>query len=238
MCIPGLSGGSGKSQRTAQIWAQQQAEQLKAEQNAEAEKQRRLLLEQEAKRKENVTADNRAIDSAFGSFNDDYFKKIRDNYVGVYTPQIDDQFGKSKDKLVAALAGRGILESSVGSQALADLQKSAADQRVKVGNDALEFANGVKTKVGDAKNNLYAQSASSSDPSAIARSATSEATSLAQQGALTPQQPLADIFGSFLTPFLAASTASQNSVQGGRKLLSGGSGLAPISGSSSSIVRN
>ena len=233
MCIPGMSGSAARKQ---QMWEAQQAEQLKAEQNALAEQQRQQMLAEEATRKGNIQSGNASIDSAFGGFNDAYYGGVRDAYTGVYNPQIDDQFTKAKDKLIAALAGRGMLESSVGASSLADLEKRRGDERTRIGNDALEFANGVRGKVNESRNNLYAQSAAAADPSAIARSATGEATTLSQQGALTPTAPLSDIFGSFLSPFVNAASASQNSAQGASK---NRLGLAPIgSGSgSASIVR-
>lgn len=233
MCIQ----QSGKAQRNAQIWEQQQTERLKAEQDAIAEQQRQQMLQAEADRKANIQSGNSTIDSTFGSFDDNYFGKVRDAHAAVYNPQIDDQFTKAKDKLIASLAGRGVLGSSVGAEAIGDLEKRAGDERVRVGNDAMAYANSLKAKVNEAKNNLYAQSAAAADPNAIARSATGEATSLAQQGAATPTQPLSDIFSSFLTPFISAATASQNSAQGSRKLINGS--LAPISSGSGSgsVVR-
>ncbi|HEY5798473.1 MAG TPA: hypothetical protein VIU82_26010 [Bosea sp. (in: a-proteobacteria)] len=212
------------------------AEKAKAEQDVLAEQQRQQMLQAEAERKANIQSGNSTIDQNFAQFDDGYFGKIRDAHAAVYNPQIDDQFTKAKDKLIASLAGRGVLSSSVGAQALSDLEKRAGDERVRVGNDALAYANSLKAKVGESKNNLYAQSSAAADPNAIARSATGEATTLAQQGAATPTQPLSDVFSSFLTPFLSAATASQNSVQGSRKLIN--STLAPISSGtrSSSVV--
>lgn len=228
---------SGKAQRNAQIAQDTAAAKAKAEQDALAEQQRQQMLQAEAERKANIQSGNSTIDSTFAQFDDGYFGNVRDAHAAVYNPQIDDQFTKAKDKLIASLAGRGVLSSSVGAQALADLDKRAGEERVRVGNDAMAYANSLKSKVGETKNNLYAQSAAAADPSAIARSATGEATSLAQQGAASPTQPLSDVFSSFLTPFLSAATASQNAVQGSRKLISGG--LAPISSGtgSGSVVR-
>lgn len=213
------------------------AAKAKAEQDAIAEQQRQQMLQAEADRKQNIQSGNTAIDSNFAQFDDGYFGRVRDAHAAVYNPQIDDQFTKAKDKLIASLAGRGVLSSSVGAQAIADLDKRAGEERVRIGNDAMAYANGLKSKVGEARNNLYAQSAAAADPNAIARSATGEATSLAQQGAASPTQPLSDVFGAFLTPFLSAATASQNSVQGSRKLINGS--LAPISAGSGSgsVVR-
>jgi len=228
---------SGKSQRLAQMAEQTAAEKAKAEQDALAEQQRQQMLQAEAERKSNILTGNAQIDNAFTGFDDNYFGSVRDAYAGVYNPQIDDQLTKAKDKLIASLAGRGVLSSSVGAQALADLEKRAGDERVRIGNDALAYANSLKAKVGESKNNLYAQSSAAADPNAIARSATGEATTLAQQGAATPTQPLSDVFSSFLTPFISAASASQNSVQGSRKLIN--STLAPIStgSGSGSVVR-
>lgn len=235
MCIPGMQ--SGKSQRNAQIWEQQQLAEQKAIQNAEAEKSRQAMLAEEAARKTNILTGNTNIDNAFGGFNDSWFGAAKDRYVNSYLPDLKDQQAKAADKLKAALVGRGMYESTAGANAMADLERKAADARAKVGNDGQEFANNLRSSVESSRNNLYQQSAAAADPSAIARSATGEATTLANQGNATPSQPLGDIFSSFLSPFVQFSSAYINSPAGVTKpsftLPTGSSG----SNSSWDIVR-
>lgn len=211
MCIPGMSG---KAQRNAQIWEAQQLEEQKAIQNAEAEKQRQAMLAEEAQRKQNILTGNANIDSAFGGFNDAWYGSAKDRYTGAYLPDAEDQRAKAADKLKAALIGRGMYESTAGADAMADLERKAADARAKIGNDGQAFANNLRSSVEASRNNLYQQSAAAADPSAIARSATGEATTLANQGSATPTQPLGDLFSSFLSPFIQSANASQNSAGG------------------------
>lgn len=228
---------SGKAQRNAQIWEAQQAAEQKAIQDAEAEKARQAMLAEEAARKQNILTGNSNVDAAFSGFNDAWFGGAKDRYTGAYLPEVQDQYTKALDQLKAALTGRGMLESTAGANAMADLERKAADARAKIGNDAQSFVNGLRSSVESSRNNLYQQSAAAADPSAIARSATGEATTLANQGAATPTQPLGDLFSGFLSPFIQSASASQNSAGGvtrPRLGLPTGSGGA---GGSSSIVR-
>jgi hypothetical protein len=198
----------------------QQAEEMRRNeeerqrQAAEAERQRQTLLQQEADRKQNIQTGNQKIDEAFGGFDDNYYNKARETYQGAYTPEIDTQYGRSLDQLKSALAGRGVLESSVGGDAIAQLGQRAADARAKAANDALDFSNGIRSRVADSRNQLYAQSASAADPNAIASAATGQASAIANQGSVPPTPALGDLFGSFLTPFVNAGQAAQNSAYG------------------------
>lgn len=206
---------SGKGMRQQQMFEMSQAAILKQQQDEEAEKQRQMLLKQESDRKSNIAAGNANIDSAFGGFNDDYYQKAQGTYTGAYLPEINRQETRSMDRLKSALAGRGVLESTVGASAMADLSEAAAKERAGVASAGVDFVNSLKNKVADTKTSLYGQSQAAADPNAIASAATGQASALAEQGQLTPSPSgLGDLFGSLITPFVKSASAYQNSPAG------------------------
>src|SRR5207237_1213668 len=91
---------------------------------AAAQQQTAMMEAQQKKHDDDVTAGKKSIDDAFGQFNDDYYGTYKNKYLGAANPQLQDQYGIAKDKLVSTLAGRDMLESSVGANGLAQLDKT------------------------------------------------------------------------------------------------------------------
>lgn len=153
----------------------------------------------EADRQARIKQAQGTIDSAFSSsFSPDYFSKYEQANRSYYDPQVDNQYGRAKDKLTAQLAGQGILESGVGNQAMADLSSSYADNKASIAKSAADAVNGLKGRVNDAKTALYGMDLASADPQQLATTATATATSLA-----APQSysPLADLFAGALNTY-------------------------------------
>jgi hypothetical protein len=214
--------------------AQAQQQRIYEEQRAEAARQQAEMERREQERQNNIKAGNSAIDSAFAQFNDDYFKGAQNAYANYYLPQIDTQRTEALDKLTAQLAGRGMLESTVGANKIAKVNQTADEARARVGNEAVDFGASLQGKVDQAKNALYDLSKSAADPSQVSARATGEATSLAQTGAIAPSQPLGDLFGNILAPLAYGAQAYINSPQRNAR----NTNFAPTSGSGSSRVMN
>ena len=147
------------------------------------------------------------IDQAFSKFDDDYYKKYRDDYTGYYFPQLDEQYGKVTDKMTAILADRGILSSSIGSNKFADLAKEHSNARTNISNEALDAANKLRAQVESAKSNLYSLNEASADPQAINAQAIGQATALV---APPTYSPLGNIFAGALDAFGNYMSARQN----------------------------
>lgn len=139
-----------------------------------------------------------SIDKRFSKFGDDYFKDYRNDYTGYYNPQVEEQFDKTGDKLVATLADRGMLESTVGNASRADLTKEYGKAKQNIANEALDASNKLRTQVEQSKSNLYAVNESSADPMSVNAQAQGAATTLV---APPTYSPLGQIFASALTPF-------------------------------------
>lgn len=283
MCVDNLlGGGSKKSQQNIAIWQAQQAEAQRAENErqriaAQADMERRLQEQMqreativaqqqetaqqaseqqradEAARQAMITGNRGAVDSAFAGFNDDFYRQAAERFTAANLPSLEDDRLKSLDKLKAALAGRGTLESTVGVNQIADLEKRAAQERAAIASRGSDFANSIREKVGTSKNSLYDAATSAADPQGFAARATGEATNLVNLGGVVPfgqataygSQPEANgvaapanssVFGSILAPLVGATSAALNAPKARSSISS--AGTAPTTGAGTSAVRN
>ena len=68
------------------------------------------------------------IDRIFsGQFNPEFYAKQRQAYLDFATPQLDRQYGDTKDQLVYALSRSGLLDSSAGQTENANLSRASHD---------------------------------------------------------------------------------------------------------------
>jgi len=171
----------------------------------EAERTRRDLERQEEERRQKIKTGQASIDTAFAQFNDPYFAQFRQDYIDSRNPEIDNQYATAKDKLIAALAGRGVLRSTIGANALGDLDKKLGDVRGQIANEAFDMSNSFRDRVEKTKSDLYSLNTASADPDMIAARAQGETTALIPPQSTTP---LGDLFGSILAPIVNYSRAA------------------------------
>ena len=223
-----LNNITGKTVAQQQQQAMALQQQIYDQQRAEAEAQRRKMQEDEDKRQANIRGGVSAIDQAFAQFDNPFFQGAQDKYSGYYLPQIDEQAGNTRNKLIAKLFDRGMLESSEGANALSDLENKRLSGRARIGNEAADFSGGIRADVNKQRNALYDVARTAADPSAVAARATGEATTLASApgGSMQKGGNLGDIFAGVLEPFSYAMTAKNNQV---------GSRYNPIGGGKSSV---
>lgn len=198
-----------------------------ADEAAKAEAETRA---REEKRQADIAAGKGKIDEAYAGFNDDYYGGYRNTYTDYYNPQVDDQYATAKDKLTAALAGRGILESSPGIAKLGELDKTYNQGRTQVGNDADAAVRNLQSGVENSKTDLYSLNQSSADPEGIGARAVGQATALAAPPAFSP---LGQLFSGILSGFLGGG---QSQSQLGNPYVSKTPSLYTASGSGSSRV--
>lgn len=159
--------------------------------NSAAEEARR----KEAERQRKITEGKGRIDSAFSQFDDGYYDQYGQDYLGFYTPQLEDQYASARDKLTAILAGKGVLEGTPGASRIAELDKKYNTTRTQVANDAEAASRDLRTRVENNKTDLYSLNQSSADPEGIGARAIGQATALE---APPSYNPLGDIFATFL----------------------------------------
>jgi hypothetical protein len=192
-----------------------------------AEQTQAKLDKQEADKQARIKAGQAKIDDIFQQFSPDFFNQYQNDYADAQTGDLNYQYGKAKDKLTAALAGRGTLESTVGASKLADLERQNTETLGNIGNDAVNAANDFRGKVENQKSDLYALNQSTADPDSIAARATGEATALVPP---KPTSTLGDIFSGVLGSLGNATKAAVFSPYGTRlsSYLAGGSGSGKV----------
>jgi hypothetical protein len=183
----------------------------------------------EKDRQDRIRKGQKGIDTAFSQFNPQYYDQYKQSFGNFYLPQIEEQYGKAKDKLTAVLAGRGMLESSVGAQRFADAERTRADASADIGNRGMDAANDLRSRVESAKGNLYQLNSSAADPSLAASQASGQAMSFA---APPPLSPLGQVFAGTLQGLGQYNKMDANSMN--PQLPWNSTSAAPITGRGSS----
>lgn len=173
----------------------------------EANKAAQETKDREAKRQKDIGQGKTNIDSAFARFDPAYYQGYQNDYTGYYNPQLDDQFKTASAKTIAALAGRGTLESTAGNAKQGELQTQYDTARTGIANEAVDAANKLKGNVENTKTDLYSLNQASADPEAMGARAVGQATSLV---APPTTSPLGQVFASFLQPFANYQSGWQN----------------------------
>lgn len=126
------------------------------------------------------------IDKAFSKFDDGYYNGYKNDYTGYYNPQLEDQYNKAIDKTTAALAGRGMLESTAGINQFGDLTKKNNQAKTDIANEAQDAANKLRGTVQNEKSSLYSLNEASADPQSVNAQAVGAATSLVAPPTYSP----------------------------------------------------
>lgn len=127
-----------------------------------------------------------------GGFDDAFYKRYHDDFMGYYQPQLDKQFGDARNELTYALARAGTLNSSMGLEKAADVKGEYDTQQGAINSQATNAVNKLKGTIGNEKSALYSELEATGDSARAANEATSKTRVLA---ASTPEyNPLGDIF--------------------------------------------
>lgn len=176
---------------------------------AAARQQAADLQAREDKRQADIKAGKASIDDAFKGFDDSYYGKFKQTYLDNANPQIDTQYGLAKDKLIAALAGKGTLDSTIGANKFGLLQKTKSDAEGAVANAAEDAVTGMKQSIANTKGNLYNLNLSAADPQSMAAQAQASAGSIVAPNSMPN---LSGIFSSVLQPFVYYNNADAKSM--------------------------
>lgn len=188
------------------LFGTQAAAQRSADAAAKAEQETK---NREAKRQADIAAGNTAIDSAFSQYNPSYYKGFADSYQNNYNPQIDKQYGNAVGQLTSSLAGRGMLDSSVGAAKFGVAKGEYNDARTKVAHDAQVAAGDLQGKVAARKTDLYSLNQAAADPQGAAANAVGAATALTAPPAYSE---LGNLFTSTLGGLDAYNRAKMNAL--------------------------
>lgn len=155
-----------------------------------------IAREQEEARQARIAQGQTSIDDAFKGFNDDFYNKYQTDYMGYYTPQLEDQYSDARKRLTLQLARTGNLTSSAGANQMADLQDFYNNRQTGITGQALDAVNTLRGNIDSRKSQLYADNRAAADPGNASAAALSAAAALQP----TPlSSPLANTFSDFFS---------------------------------------
>lgn len=196
--IDWLSTAGADTQREFQSYKDQglTAADYRAEQ--QLKKQEEEAKQAEEQRKSTIAGSRSSVDSAFGSFNDDYYNGIAKSVLDYYLPQLDDQFGKAGEQLTYKLARQGLLHSDTAGDERAKLQGKYDIERGGIEDRAATAARNARESVASTKNRLYQLADSAADPAAVNTQLSTETGNL--RAAAPELTPLAQVFTDYVSP--------------------------------------
>jgi hypothetical protein len=144
------------------------------------------------------------IDKEFSGFDDNYYKDVSNDYLKYATPQMMNEYARTKNQLSFSLARNGLLNSGAAVSKNESLSGELSRQESNLSNAAASEANTARAKVSDAKTNITNQLITSGNPS-LAREQSAEATA----GLRAPSAfaPIGNLFGDWSNMFLANQSA-------------------------------
>ncbi len=167
--------------------------------NAAANEAKRARKEEEARQgriREGTTSINTKFDT---EFDQSFFDRLRDSYVGYARPQLDEQFGDAREKLTYALARNGTLDSSMRTNQNADVQREYDRNLQDITDKGREYETTARTGVENARSDLISMLQVTGDAQGAANAALSRAKTLSQPPAYSPLGQLFTDFTSGLS---------------------------------------
>lgn len=171
------------------------------------------IARQEAAAREGKIREGRSnIDQAFSVFDPAYYDQYQQQYLDYHNPQVDEQYGDARQKLIYDLARRRMRDSTPGMTRFQDLVDAYNDRRRGIASDSLGAVNKVRQGVEQNRSDLYELNAAAADPSLASISALGRAGSLQ-----TPPtySPLGDLFSGFLSGAGGYMTGRQKGLPAG-----------------------
>lgn len=148
-------------------------------------------------------------------YNDDYYDKIRNAYVGYATPIATTQSEDMRSRGLYSLANRGLLDSTGHNKMFDAFRDTNAQVSQNIANEAENLVTQRRGDVENQRNTIMSQLISSGDPNLAAQ----QAVAASQQFSAMPAwQPLGQLFGDWANLWLANQTAKaygQMAPQGG-----------------------
>ena len=154
---------------------------------------------EETARQARIKQGTAAIDSTFGTFDDNFFNTFAGNVERAQLPQVNQDYARTQGQLGFNLAGRGLLNSSVRDQREASLAEELTKTKRNIADAGLSQANKLRMDVEDARGRSYNQLLQSADPGQATATATREASSLSKP---SPIGPTGSFFGDWSSIYL------------------------------------
>lgn len=172
-----------------------------------AKKEAERARADEAARQQRIQQGTAAIDTAFSGFDEPFFTQRAQDYENAQLPELNQQFNRTRNSLGFALAGRGLLNSSVRDQRTQSLANELAKQKRIVADTGLSQANDLRASLEDSRSRIYNQLLSSSDPAQATASANRAASGIVQQ---SPVGAIGQVFDDWSRIYIADSLSRAN----------------------------
>ncbi len=153
-----------------------------------------VARQQEAERAARVRKGTRAINEQFAQFDPSFFQGIEQSALDFFNPQLQDQYGDTRETLIKNLARSGNLQGSVGARRLGDLEEELSTQQARIADKARSIAQGARADVERNRAALLQNLAATADPFAAAQAAGAQAQALTAPPEFSP---LEDTFKKF-----------------------------------------
>jgi hypothetical protein len=160
------------------------------------------------------------IAATFGKFNDDFYKKRYDDYMGYALPDIDRQQAQQRRDLIYALARTGNLDSSAATDKSAELTEEGNKQLLNASNEGLNQENALRSQVEQTRGNVVAELNATGDNQAASQSAMRAVQNLNQPAGFSP---LGNLFLNFAQSIAQIGSRAANGYSG---FMGGGSGAS------------
>lgn len=210
---------AAEAERQRQIEEERYAQQLAAEEAQRAREEAAAAAKQQA-----IDEATGAVNSGFAGFDDGYFDSFTQDYLGYYTPKIEQSAADARREAQFELARRGTLDSTAAAGVYERLAQKQAEEQARIAREAAQAANNLRSSVNTSRTNLLEQAVNSGGQG--------DFISLAEEaaGGIQPAafQPLGDVFGDIMADG-AAGGAQQKTNE--RATLT-----APISGAANTRV--
>lgn len=167
-------------------------------------------------RQDKITTGQNSIANTFSQFDDNFYNGRQKAYSDYASPQLDEQFGKARKQLIYALADGHVLNSSVATNRLGDLEREYGRKKIEVADQARGYANQARSDVEQARSGLMSQLFASADYNAAANQSINSARTLTAQ-------PTFNAPGAYFQNVTAGLAAGQ----GGQPLFSSNNGQQP-----------
>lgn len=158
-------------------------------------------------------------------FNDSFYDKRKQDYIGYATPSLDRQASEARDQLIYALSRTGNLDSSAAIKRNSDLNAEIDEARVGITNEGINQANTLRNSVENTRGAIVAELNATGDAQSAAQSAQRQIQNLSQPAGFSP---LGNLFVNFSNSVAGIGANAGNGYSGFAR----GSGLfSPSSGS-------
>jgi hypothetical protein len=168
----------------------------------------------EAERQAAIQAGTAQVNKAFGTFTDDYFGGLQDDYTSYYTPQLEEQFNKARKNLI--LNNPGGSATSSFAQRMSELEKQYREQQGVISGQAVDAATQRRAEIEQNRSNLLSQVNAGLGADSAARLAINQSKAFTKP---LPFSPLADVFAQATADVANAKLASRQGYESAAPLL-------------------